>query len=303
MSCMPGIIVHAGAGENLELTPTWKDFAEQGRDLLQTEAEALWLAAHIVFRMEEHGGVNAGIGAVLRLDGRTIEMDAVAADSTGKLGAIGAVSGVRNPVLLALELIATPHTFMVGPGAAALAKRRNLPCHPGPSQRAWGRYGAIVKAVRDGRLQEIAHQWDDPRNLERFWNFERSLEESLFEPSDTVGAVALDKNGVFAVASSTGGSSLMLRGRVGDVPIQDCGFCVGEHGAVAATGYGEEIIRRRGSLQVYQRLEQGCSPQEACEWGVSRFPTEFSVGFIAISRDGTGVACNRDLPSHAIFEP
>jgi len=87
---------------------------------------------------------------------------------------------------------------------------------------------------------------------------------------------------------------------VGDTPLVGCGFYAGEHGAVAATGLGEEIIRQMLALVVYQRLAAGEEPQQACEWGVSLFPGHVDAGLIAVSAYGTGKASNRDMPAWAL---
>lgn len=114
---------------------------------------------------------------------------------------------------------------------------------------------------------------------------------------DTVGAVVRDADGHFAIAASTGGTSPALPGRVGDTPMMGSGFYAGPHGAVAATGTGEHIVRELLAFRVYQWIEQGMPLQQALERGVGLFSKEVSVGLIAVSKTEMGAFANRPMPS------
>jgi L-asparaginase/beta-aspartyl-peptidase (threonine type) len=133
-------------------------------------------------------------------------------------------------------------------------------------------------------------------DLKRYWNLKAPYREIMRE-TDTVGAVALSADGIFAVAGSTGGAAPMLRGRIGDTPVIGSGFYAGPQGAVAATGVGEEIMRRTLSLQVYNWIDEGLSPQAACERGVKLMPKGVSAGLIAIGKRGYGVASSVQMAS------
>jgi L-asparaginase/beta-aspartyl-peptidase (threonine type) len=87
----------------------------------------------------------------------------------------------------------------------------------------------------------------------------------------------------------------MLAGRVGDTPIPGSGFYAGSAAAVAATGIGEEIIRRMISIRVYDEINQGTSVEKSCRNAIERFPKEYSLGVISISREGFGAEHNRDM--------
>ena len=89
----------------------------------------------------------------------------------------------------------------------------------------------------------------------------------------------------------------MLRGRVGDTPIIGAGLYAGPHGAVAATGDGEEIMRRVLAKHVYDRIASGVTAQEAADEGIAMFPERFAVGLITVSKTGEGVADNRTMPA------
>lgn len=292
-----GIVVHGGAGSSATVQDGCARAAAAGLAALRLGRGALDAAIAAVVSLEDDGRFNAGSGSVLRLDGVTLEMDAAVMDSEGALGAVAAVTAVKNPILLAREVARTPHVLFAGPGADALARHLGFTTHPGPTPQALARHRALVKALRSGPSPGTVRGWDWDL-VARLWNFAAGMPAS----SDTVGAVAVEGSGVVAVATSTGGSSPMLRGRVGDTPLVGCGFYTGEHGAVAATGLGEEIMRRVASLLVYQELARGASPQEACEKGVSLFERDVPVGFIAVGPGGHGAASNREMAWQAAFE-
>jgi L-asparaginase/beta-aspartyl-peptidase (threonine type) len=102
--------------------------------------------------------------------------------------------------------------------------------------------------------------------------------------------VARAADGTFAVACSTGGTALMLPGRIGDSPIFGAGVMAGPHGAVCCTGHGEEIIRHLCAARCYQRLEQGEAARSAAEAIVAAFPEPYELGLIVVGRDGHGLA-------------
>ncbi len=110
-----------------------------------------------------------------------------------------------------------------------------------------------------------------------------------------MGAVARASDGSFAAALSTGGTSITLYGRVGDVPIYACGCYAGPAGAVACTGFGEEIIRHAMARSVYELLESGLDAREAVRIACQRFPEEYSLGLIAVAAESWGVAANREM--------
>lgn len=291
------IVTHGGAAAPSAYRDGCEQAARIGKEILDGGGSALEAAVAAVAHLEDDGRFNAGSGSVLRMDGVSIEMDAAVMDTTGRLGAVAAVHDIKNPVHLALAVADTPHVLMVSEGAVAFARRRGFPVHVHqPSERARKIYREICERLK-GRDYSDMPAWER-FDLIANWNFSRSPEEAL-AACDTVGAVALDREGRLAVATSTGGAAPMLRGRVGDTPLIGCGFYAGEHGAVAATGLGEEIIRRMLSLRVYERLAAGADPQQACDWGVAQVPDHVDVGIIAVNARGTGRATNREMPCWA----
>ncbi len=281
-----GIITHGGAGSPEE----WRDgcirAAREGFRILAEGGSALRAVIEAVRLLEDDGRFNAGTGSILRIDGKTIEMDASLMDSTGSLAMVMAVRDVKNPVLLAEALLKTPHLAIAGEGATGFAKRLGLEPHPGPSEKALRDYENLKKQIAQGKIKEINPLW---KGYERFL-------------ADTVGAVAMDKQGVFAVASSTGGASPMLIGRVGDTPIPGCGFFAGPSGAIAMTGTGEEIIRRFAARTIYELIEKGMAAQEALQRIINSFPEDIPAGAIAITGDGLAQYSNRAMAWASMVE-
>ena len=290
------IVVHGGAGAPTSLNDGCEAAAASALARLRDGAEALDAAVEAVVVMENDGRFNAGSGAVLRLDGETLELDAGVMDSTGRLGAVAAVRNVRNPVLVARRVADTPHTLLAGEGATAFAKTVGLEAEIVPSGRARERHRRLVEHLASCGAEG---GWS-AGSLEEAWNLPAAY-DGVFshggaaDPCDTVGAVVQGPDGSFAVAGSTGGSVPMLLGRVGDTPLVGCGFFAGEHGAVACTGIGEEIARRVLAREVYESIRSGMTPQAACEAGVDLFPAEVSVGVIAVGMEGSGAASNREM--------
>lgn len=295
-----GIVVHGGVGS----PPSWEDgcrrAAARGQAVLARRGSALDAVIEAAVELEDDGRFNAGTGSQFRLDGTTIEMDAAIMSSEGTLGSVAALQRVKNPVLVAREVSKTPHVMLCGDGATEFSRRCGFTEWYKPSQQAREAYDRVRKIIRDGRKDELREPWRT-FDLKRYWNFTESAEKVLAPSAelgagcDTIGAVAIDVDGRLAVANSTGGASPMLRGRVGDSPIVGCGFYAGPAAAIAATGVGEEIIRRQLCRQVYDWISHGDDMARAVERGVTQYPADVPVGLIAISRRGTAQANNRSM--------
>lgn len=256
------LVVHGGAGDHKHHEDGCVAAARSGFARLLAEGDALAAATAAVVVLEDDPRFNAGTGAILRSDGMTVETDAAVMDSRGRLGAVCCLRGAKNPVLVAQRVIDTPHWLLAGEGAAAFARAQGFEAHELQPRRG------------DGCAAPDA--------------------------GDTVGAVALDRWGHFAVASSTGGSAPAMRGRVGDTPIPGCGFWAGPHGAVAATGVGEQIVAHLLARVVYEWIELGLPLQQALERGVSLFPHACGIGLIGVTASEAAAASNRDMPFHIL---
>ncbi len=276
-----GIVAHGGAGSPKDLSDGVRAAAETAFHLLEKGNKALDAVVEAVKILEDDGRYNAGVGSHLRLDGKTIEMDAAIMDSGGALGTVMAIRGIRNPVLIARAVSGTPHVALAGRGAEAFARKLGFPRCYHVSPQSLANFEQIRGLIEKGKIEKMSPRW-------------KGLVATKLS-TDTVGAVAVDRNGVFAVATSTGGASPMLVGRVGDTPLIGCGFYAGPVCTVAVTGLGEEIVKRMTARYVYDYVEKGGTAQEACQTAVHLFPSDVPVGIISISRIDCGIAANRDM--------
>lgn len=220
------IAIHGGAGnitpQNLptekarQIEAYLQSVAEESYRLLSEGRMALEVVEIAVRRLEDAGWFDAGVGSYLNERG-FIEMDASIMDGkTRRAGAVAAVRGVRNPITLArMVMERTNHVFIVGEGADSLARLWELP--PLRNQ---------VPA-----FPEEAHT------------------------QGTVGAVALDKYGNLAAATSTGGIARKKVSRVGDSPIIGAGtYAENDLIAISATGHGEYFIRSVLAYDIAARI-------------------------------------------------
>jgi isoaspartyl peptidase/L-asparaginase-like protein (Ntn-hydrolase superfamily) len=208
---------------------------------------------------------------------------------------------VKNPVLVAARVMDTPHLLLVGAGATAFARRLGFPEYDPLTEGAKRKYARAVGELRgegDGDYAVDAAPWRRLA-LDAYWNFEGTppVVKGLGGGCDTVGAVVRDSHGRFAATASTGGTLYMLRGRVGDSPLMGAGVYAGPHGAVAATGVGEEIVRRFLSKTVYDWLAEDVAPSRAAQRAVAMFPDVVDVGLLVAGKDGQAVASNRNMAS------
>lgn len=227
------LMVHGGAGalgdKNDERRMDYKKsivaVLTRGEELLQKGACAIDVVEQCVSLLEDNPLFNAGRGSVLTEE-RKIECDAAIMD--GRLLAAGAVAGVKNiknPVQLARCVMErSEHVMLIGEGAAQFAEQHNI-------ARESDDY--FVTAMR-------IEQWQEAQKQERVvWD-----KDSLEKKFGTVGAVAYDRAGNLAAATSTGGIVNKKYGRVGDSPIIGAGtYADNETCAVSATGYGEQLMK------------------------------------------------------------
>ena len=242
------IVVHGGAGAGRSLDDGCQHAANAARGALERGDDALGAAIAAVVVLENDERFNAGTGASIGLDGRTIEMDAAVMDTLGRLGAVAGLRGVKNPILVARAVADTPHCLLAGDGAIRFARLMGHAQYDNLTQKAAAQLDDMLAKLGSA---EQAMPGEANEDFARFWNYEGA--PTFGRPGaaapkragarDTVGAVVRDGAGHFAVAGSTGGSAPSLLGRVGDTPIIGSGFYAGPHGAVAATGVGEHIIR------------------------------------------------------------
>jgi L-asparaginase/beta-aspartyl-peptidase (threonine type) len=265
------IILHGGASHKEELKRKVNEYALEAF----REKDALEAVLKAVVLMEDDPLFNAGTGSNMRIDG-SIQMDA-AVMVPGDFGAVINIENVKNPVLVARDvMLKSPHLILSGDGAIQFARKMGHSYYDPTTQKAKERRERVIKKLKNGEIPEYYH----PDFFKEFLG-------------DTVGAVARI-NGKFAAAVSTGGTSLTLRGRVGDSPIIGAGIYCGKKGAVVATGIGEEIIRRMLSYRIYQKI--GEKPLvDICREEIEKFG-KIPVGVIAINDSEECAISNLTMP-------
>lgn len=227
------IAVHGGAGtiRRKDLTPALeRDYRRAleralraGHRELERGGAAVQAVIDAVTVLEDSPLFNAGKGSVFTAGGAN-ELDAAIMDGASRnAGAAAGLRHVRNPILLAREvMLNSPHVLLVGEGAEDFALTRGLTLVPREyfyTERRW-------------------------RQLQEAREAERSASLPPAYSFGTVGAVALDRDGNLAAGTSTGGMTNKRWGRMGDVPVIGAGtYADNASCAVSATGHGEYFIR------------------------------------------------------------
>ncbi|NPA37826.1 MAG: isoaspartyl peptidase/L-asparaginase [Chlorobi bacterium] len=242
------IAIHGGAGNirpedfkegEVELyEKELKAALEIGKRVLSEGGSSLDAVERVVRYLEDCPLFNAGKGAVFTHDGRN-ELDAAIMDGRDlNAGTIAGVGDIKNPISVArMVMEQSPHVMMVGKGASKFAKE----------------HGAEIV---DSSYFYTERRW-------------KSLQKALEKAGKmgTVGCVALDQNGNLAAATSTGGMTNKMYGRVGDVPIIGAGtYANNKTCALSATGHGEYFIRYTVTHDISALMEyKGMSLQKAAE--------------------------------------
>lgn len=279
------IAIHGGAGaitrsqlsqeQELRYIQALSDIVEAGQRMLEAGSSALDVVTEAVRLLEECPLFNAGIGAVFTRD-ETHELDACVMDGNSlKAGAVAGVSHLRNPVLAArLVMERSPHVMMVGEGAENFAITQGMARVSPDIFSTPERYDQLLAARSAGEmvLDHSATPLDEGSKM------------------GTVGAVALDMFGNLAAATSTGGMTNKLPGRVGDSPLVGAG-CYANNASVAVscTGTGEVFIRALAAYDIAALMDYGgLSLSEACERVVmEKLPAlGGSGGLIAVDHEG-----------------
>lgn len=258
----PVIVVHGGAGTwPLERSRAGLDgvkrAAKTGFEILKNEGSAIDSVMEAVAVMEDDGTFNAGYGSSLNIE-KGVEMEASIMDGkTLQAGAAGLLKDIKNPIRLArIVMEKTDHVFVVGKGAEKLAKIFKLERRSPVTELRLEYYEQQKKVLHEGKSE-----------LPKLAELIKRCPE-LFE-LETVGAVALDKDGNVAAATSTGGFALKLPGRIGDSPLIGCGtYADNLSGACSATGVGEIAIRLVLTKTACTLMENGKTAQEAVEIGI-----------------------------------
>ncbi len=240
-----------------------------GHKVLAAGGPAIEAVTTAVVALEDDPLFNAGFGAVFTRDGRH-EMDAAVMDgATLGLGAVAGICGPRNPVLAARAVMEhSPHVLLAGPGALDFLRAHGV---------TFAEPGYFDTPGRRNALQAM---------LAAEANFSADLDDA--DRHGTVGAVALDHFGNLAAATSTGGMTGKLPGRVGDTPLAGAGTWADAACALSATGHGESFIRIAAGHELSARIRLAHEDLDAAANAVMAALAAVggTGGFVAIDRSG-----------------
>ncbi len=268
------LVIHGGAGTILKKNMTPKkekayreklnEALQAGEQILKTGGSSLDAVTVAIMVMENSPLFNAGKGAVFTAEGKN-EMDASIMDGkTLKAGAVASVRHIKNPILGARAVMEhTPHVLIIGEGAEEVVAK----------------YG--VELV-DTSYFFTQSRWDYYQKVKK--------EKEEAEKHGTVGAVALDKHGNLAAATSTGGMTWKMKGRVGDSPVIGAGtYADNNTCAVSATGHGEYFMRYVVTYDITALMKyKGYTLQQAANEVIMHKLKDAGGdgGIIAVDKDG-----------------
>lgn len=229
--------------------------------------------------------LSVGRGGLPDRDGK-VTLDACIMDENGKAGSVCFLENIVHPISVArLVMDTTPHVMLAGEGALQFAlengfKKENLLTEK--AKKAWEKWKI------ESKYQPVPNS----------------------ENHDTIGLIAIDKQGNLSGACTTSGMAYKIHGRVGDSPIIGAGLFVDNAvGGATATGTGELVMRTLGSFLVVELIRNGYTPQKACEEAVMRIIKsgvnlkEHQVGYIAINKAGeTGAYCIQPGFNYALYK-
>ncbi|MBV8761550.1 MAG: isoaspartyl peptidase/L-asparaginase [Deltaproteobacteria bacterium] len=273
---MTAIVVHGGAGlvaaeRHARLRDGVRAAAAAGDAILSRGGSSLDAVVAAVRVLEDDPEFNAGCGSALTRDG-TVETDASVMDgATQRVGAVGAVPDLGCAIALARAVLDRgEHVLLAGSSAWDFA--REVGIAPAPA-------GALITERARMRLADVQ--------------------------KGTVGAVARDRDGRFAAATSTGGIAGKRRGRVGDSPIPGAGTWADAHCAISATGDGEAILRVALAHSIAMRIASGTPIDRAVRESLSELQrvTNGSAGVIAVDRSAfSALQLSSTMPVAAISD-
>jgi beta-aspartyl-peptidase (threonine type) len=290
----PVLVVHGGAwampddmvdahirGVSNALAAGWRVLnGDRGGTALDAVEEAVVI-------MEDDETFDAGRGSFLNRDGK-VQLDALIMDgATLRAGGVGCVERLRNPVRAARKILSeSPHVYFVADGAERFAAE----------------HGILLCSNDDLII---------PREVERLREYQAEAARrpatqdgnDLFAGShdptishDTVGAVALDRNGNIAAATSTGGTLNKAPGRLGDSSLIGCGcYANNESAAVSTTGWGEPIMKLVLAKWTADRISAGNLPEWSAQEAMNYLKQRLNGhgGIIVLNPEGhVGIAHN-----------
>lgn len=280
------LVVHGGAGGRIaELSDEQASaFAaglteayRSGAAILREGGSAVDAVCAAVCSFEDNPLFNAGRGCALTLQG-TVEMDAAVVTGDGRAGAVSVVRRARNPIRVARHVMdATPHVLLVEPADDVVSAAGVDLMDP----------GYFVTGARRRQLEHILAAEAPPLK------------------HGTVGCVAIDRGGHLAAATSTGGISKQLQGRVGDTPVIGAGSWARDGVVgISCTGDGEAFMKGAVAHDVFARMAYG--GQDVTSAATETFSRECDTrestgGLIAVTGDGGTFLCHTSAMMFAAF--
>jgi beta-aspartyl-peptidase (threonine type) len=271
------IAIHGGAGpdsdhikqnkEKIEEGLKWA--LEAGYKILEKGGSAIDAVEAAVKKLEDNPLFNAGRGSALNNKGE-VEMDASIMNGEDlKAGAVSMVKNVKNPVSLAKFIMKnTNHVLMSDSGALELARDEDLELETDAYFITEHQYDSFIEKRDKEDIQELMKK----------------------RVHGTVGAVALDKDGNLAAATSSGGTTNSLAGRIGDSCIIGAGCYANNNTcAVSGTGDGEFLIRGVMAHYVSALIElKGMGLQQACDFVIHEKNKNIKgdIGVISVNKNG-----------------
>ena len=270
------LMIHGGAGDIRapeQYAPSLARTIESGAALLDAGGSALDAVALCVALLEDDPLYNAGRGSVLSAEG-VVECDASIMDGRDlAAGAVAGVQGVKNPVLLARKVMEkSGHVLLIGAGAEDFGREQGVA------------FEEMAYFITEGRAAQLSRAQKRRATM---------LDHSQIDDAKlgTVGAVARDRAGNLAAATSTGGLTNKRWGRVGDSPVIGAGtYADNASCAVSCTGVGEDFLRtslaRFAACLVEQRgLDAQTAARESIDY-LSR-KLKGAGGLIIVDREGS----------------
>jgi len=212
--------------------------------------------------------MSVGYGGLPDRDGH-VTLDACIMNEKGDAGSVSFLEHIQHPISVARKVMEeTPHVMLSGKGALQFALEQ----------------GFEKKNLLTDKAKEAWENWKKESQYKPIINVENH---------DTIGMLALDKQGRISGSCTTSGLAFKMHGRVGDSPIIGAGLFVdGEVGGAVATGLGEMVLKTLGAFLIVELMRNGMSPQEACEAGIRRIikqhpnRKDFQVGYLALNTQG-----------------
>ncbi|XP_055844764.1 probable isoaspartyl peptidase/L-asparaginase GA20639 [Episyrphus balteatus] len=281
----PILLVHGGAGDiSDDRVPGKlngiKKSLRDGVQLLVNGGSSLDAVEEAVRSMELDDSFNCGYGSVLNING-IVEMDASIMEGKNlNAGCVTLLQNMAHPICVARKVMEkTNHNFIGGEGALKFAHSQNFEVLT---------QGALVTENAKIALEEFKERQN--KGLDTLFSSTELNKKQKRDLGETVGAVAIDGNGNIAVATSTGGITGKLSGRIGDTPILGCGtYADNKIGGVSTTGHGETIMRFNLAQRILQNINhKHVSAQQATE-DVCKEMTQRLIGTggaITIDKEG-----------------